>query len=115
MPSPLTPSLQGIPLESTDGERLEKCANCESPALCVNPYHISIAVRELDLFLANYIFTSDPERPEEVKRGEDEVGVGEGIWGTGVFSAFELRALTKRELRPDPGRLRPVTVLHSCP
>jgi hypothetical protein len=29
-------------------------------ALCVNPYHISIAVRELDLFLANFIHCSDP-------------------------------------------------------
>ncbi|CAD5215841.1 unnamed protein product [Bursaphelenchus xylophilus] len=86
---------KGIPLESTDGERLEKCANCESPSLCVNPYHISIAVRELDLFLANYIFTSNPDKPEELKRGEDEIGLNEGIWGTGVFSAYELRGLIK--------------------
>jgi hypothetical protein len=86
---------KGIPLESTDGERLEKCANCESPALCVNPYHISIAVRELDLFLSNYIFTSDPEKPEELKATENDIKANEGIWGTGVFSAFELRSLTK--------------------
>lgn len=63
-------AFQGIPLESTDGERLEKCANCEAPTLCVNPYHISIAVRELDLFLANYIFTSDPEKPRDVKASD---------------------------------------------
>ncbi|KAI6172071.1 CTF/NF-I domain-containing protein [Aphelenchoides besseyi] len=81
---------KGIPLESTDGERLEKCQNCSS-TLCVNPYHISIAVRELDLFLANFIFTNDPDRPDE--RTAEEVK--EGIYGTGVFSAYELRMLTK--------------------
>lgn len=53
-------------MESTDGERLEKCMECEQPQLCVNPYHISIAVRELDLFLANFIFTSDPNK-ERIK------------------------------------------------
>lgn len=41
---------------------------CEQPQLCVNPYHISIAVRELDLFLANFIFTSDPNK----ERAKDE-------------------------------------------
>ncbi|CAD5211488.1 unnamed protein product [Bursaphelenchus okinawaensis] len=99
---------KGIPLESTDGERLEKCANCESPSLCVNPYHISIAVRELDLFLANYIFTSNPDKPEELKRADDEVGLSEGIWGTGVFSAFELRGLIKHSI------LQGGTVISNC-
>ncbi|VDP43973.1 unnamed protein product [Heligmosomoides polygyrus] len=55
---------KGIPLESTDSERLEKCAECVFPAVCVNPYHISIAVRELDLFLANFIRTGNPDEKE---------------------------------------------------
>lgn len=84
---------KGIPLESTDGERLEKCPNCQQPGLCVNPYHISIAIRELDLWLANFIYTTDPNKPKPKR--EDEEDDCEGIWGTGVFSAYELRKLHK--------------------
>lgn len=45
----------GIPLESTDGERLSKCKECQHPALCINPYHVVLHVKELEVYLVNFI------------------------------------------------------------
>jgi hypothetical protein len=46
---------KGIPLESIDGERIEKVAECKFPTLCVNPNHVLLYVRDLEIYLSNYI------------------------------------------------------------
>ena len=49
---------KGMPLESSDGERLDKMPECINPQLCINPHHALLNVRDLEVFLANYINTS---------------------------------------------------------
>ncbi|XP_033636503.1 nuclear factor 1 X-type-like [Asterias rubens] len=103
---------KAIPLESTDGERLLKSINCSNPMLCVQPHHISVSVRELDLFLANFIVQS-PERA--LSDSGDSMSVKSGSepdWHnpltivtapeepnsfstSGVFTANELRRITQ--------------------
>ena len=46
---------KGIPLESSDGERLDKRPECNNPQLCINPNHTLLNVRDLEIYLANYI------------------------------------------------------------
>ncbi|XP_074641112.1 uncharacterized protein LOC141898872 [Tubulanus polymorphus] len=95
---------KAIPLESTDGERLEKSSHCLNPALCVNPHHISVSVRELDLYLANFIHTYVPrdftcnELPNTTTVEEEGIVGRENVAATGVFSAKELLSVTQTSL-----------------
>jgi len=104
---------RGIPLESTDGERLSKCETCgQHSGLCVQPYHVSIKVRELDLFLANVVGQRDrlyskdgeeaEEDPKDLSFGNRKLDFGKGVMGAadafktrGVFGVNEIFRLTK--------------------
>ncbi|XP_011299235.1 nuclear factor 1 X-type isoform X2 [Fopius arisanus] len=112
---------KAIPLESTDGERLEKTAECAQPGLCVNPYHINVSVRELDLYLANFITSHEvlngicnTNKEEERRRkggGYHELYNGvvcnDTILATGVFSSKELWMLSKASILHDLSDMQP--------
>ncbi|CAK1595360.1 unnamed protein product [Parnassius mnemosyne] len=125
---------KAIPLESTDGERLEKHPECTQPGLCVNPYHINVSVRELDLYLANFINSygngSDglpdilsgslsPHPPRDKENEHDAKSKGythnpyngvicnDIILATGVFSSKELWKLSKASILQETGSESP--------
>uniref|UniRef100_A0A8C6UJB0 Nuclear factor 1 n=1 Tax=Neogobius melanostomus TaxID=47308 RepID=A0A8C6UJB0_9GOBI len=91
---------KGIPLESTDGERLVKGGQCSHPVLCVQPRHISVSIKELDLYLAFYVQERDAEQcsptggsseqDERLGPSTDSPDFQENFVTSGVFSVTEL-------------------------
>ncbi|XP_035906612.1 nuclear factor 1 isoform X2 [Anopheles stephensi] len=104
---------KAIPLESTDGERLEKACFCTSPSLCINPYHIQVLIKELDLYLANFIKCfSDEENQSEKSHNSsrkfskttsnNKVFSYDFIAPTGVFTSSELWSITQGRFVVNP-------------
>ncbi|XP_039761047.1 nuclear factor 1 B-type isoform X6 [Pararge aegeria] len=101
---------KAIPLESTDGERLEKHPECTQPGLCVNPYHINVSVRELDLYLANFINSygnGSDGLPGYTHNPYNGVICNDIILATGVFSSKELWKLSKASILQESGSESP--------
>lgn len=73
---------KGIPLESTDGERLERTGSC-TDGLCINPFHMSISIRCLDIYMAGYL-----------KNVDTKITIA---YGTKIDEGSELNAFIKQE------------------
>ncbi|KAL9951500.1 hypothetical protein ACROYT_G044169 [Oculina patagonica] len=96
---------RGIPLESTDGERLGKSQHCQSQTLCVLPNHITVTVRELDLFLANFMCNrehkQDSNSPVRSSADPDshQIGTEQNLVSSGVFTVAELYTYARTPIK----------------
>ena len=93
---------KGVPLESSDGERLDKLSECAHPQLCINPNHALLNVRDLEVYLANYINTrGDCEKSGTngscVSNGKifEQLSYSKNIVSPSVFTSQEFLALSE--------------------
>nr|XP_042127285.1 nuclear factor 1 B-type isoform X7 [Peromyscus maniculatus bairdii] len=110
---------KGIPLESTDGERLMKSPHCTNPALCVQPHHITVSVKELDLFLAYYVQEQDSGQsgsPSHNDPAKNPPGYLEDSFvKSGVFNVSELVRVSRTPITQGTGVNFPIGEIPSQP
>ncbi|XP_072373256.1 nuclear factor 1 B-type-like isoform X9 [Scyliorhinus torazame] len=98
---------KGIPLESTDGERLVKSSPCANPLLCVQPHHITVSVKELDLFLAYYAQEQDSGHADSPSHSESTKNtpayLEDCFIKSGVFSIGELVRVSRMAITQGSG------------
>ncbi|XP_039219640.1 nuclear factor 1 B-type isoform X11 [Crotalus tigris] len=110
---------KGIPLESTDGERLMKSPHCTNPALCVQPHHITVSVKELDLFLAYYVQDQDSGQSESPSHNDPAknppVYLEDSFVKSGVFNVSELVRVSRTPITQGAGVNFPIGELPGQP